>query len=176
LEARLAGTPPSGGVLVALRYARASLAEPAEAEARFHEAVDVGDWPFDVARVRLALGTSLRRQRRLVEAREPLRAARDAFDDLGARGWAERARSELRATGEDSTRRAADAWDELTPQERQIARMVAQGLSNKEIAQRLYVSHRTVASHLYRMFPKLGVTSRAQVANAVAERRLEVGF
>lgn len=170
LEARLDGSPPIGGTLVAWRYARALLAAPADADERFAEAAGACDWPFEVARVRLAYGAWLRRRRRVAEAREALRLARDAFDRLDARGWGERTRSELRAAGEESTRRAPEQWDELTPQEMQIARMVAQGLSNKEIAQRLYVSHRTVASHLYRMFPKLGVTSRAQIARAVEER------
>jgi DNA-binding CsgD family transcriptional regulator len=170
LDQRLDGHPPTGGVLLAWRYARALLAEPGDADARFREALDAGDWPFDLARVRLAYGAWLRRNRRVPEAREPLRAARDVFDRLGAAGWAERTRAELRAAGEDSTRRGPEAWDELTPQEMQIARMVAQGLTNKEIAERLYLSHRTVASHLYRMFPKLGVTSRAQIARVVGER------
>ena len=78
-----------------------------------------------------------------------------------ALGWAKRARQELRAAGESSARRAPEAWDQLSPQEIQIAQMVALGLSNKEIGQRLYLSHRTVASHLYRMFPKLGHISGA---------------
>jgi DNA-binding CsgD family transcriptional regulator len=172
LEARAAGRALSSGVAISLRHARALLAEPDEAEARFQDALDpaLGAWPFDSARIRLSYGAWLRRQRRVVDSRAPLRAARDAFDRLGASGWADRARVELAAAGEDSTRRAPEAWDELTPQEVQVAQMVAQGLSNKEIGQRLYVSHRTVASHLYRMFPKLGVTSRAQIARAVAER------
>jgi DNA-binding CsgD family transcriptional regulator len=172
LEARVEGRALSSGVAISLRYARALLADPEDAEARYLEALDpgLGTWPFDGARIRLSYGAWLRRQRRVVDSREPLRAARDAFDRLGAVGWADRARVELAAAGEDSTRRAPEAWDALTPQEVQVAQMVAQGLSNKEIGQRLYVSHRTIASHLYRMFPKLGVTSRAQIARAVADR------
>jgi DNA-binding NarL/FixJ family response regulator len=99
-----------------------------------------------------------------------LRAARDAFDALAVAPWAERARRELRASGEGSRRRTGDSLDELTPQELQIVQMAAQGLSNREIAERLYLSHRTVESHLYRVFPKLGVTSRAQLAGALGTR------
>ncbi|HEY4097090.1 MAG TPA: helix-turn-helix transcriptional regulator, partial [Baekduia sp.] len=102
--------------------------------------------------------------RRITEARGPLRAARDAFDRLGNRPYGDRARDELRAAGESSSQRADLAWDELSPQEAQIARLVAEGLSNREIGQRLFLSHRTVGSHLYRMFPKLGITSRIELA------------
>jgi DNA-binding NarL/FixJ family response regulator len=77
---------------------------------------------------------------------------------------------ELRAAGESSQRRERDSLDELTPQELQIVQMVAQGLTNGVIAERLYLSRRTVESHLYRVFPKLGVTSRAQLASVVAHR------
>ena len=83
--------------------------------------------------------------------------------------WGDRARHELRASGVRSRRRAPDARDELTPQELQIAQLAAEGLSNREIGQRLYLSHRTVGSHLYRVFPKLGVTSRGQLRDALAE-------
>ena len=79
------------------------------------------------------------------------------------------ARGELRASGETSIRRTPDARDQLTPQELQIAEMAATGLSNREIGQRLYLSHRTVESHLYRIFPKLGVSSRAQLGLALPE-------
>ena len=84
--------------------------------------------------------------------------------------WAERTRQELRAAGESSQRRERDSLDELTPQELQIVQMAAQGLTNGVIAERLYLSRRTVKSHLYRVFPKLGVTSRAQLASVVAHR------
>jgi DNA-binding CsgD family transcriptional regulator len=124
-------------------------------------------WPLYRARLLLALGQWLRRQRRIAESRAPLRAARDAFDALGVAPWGERARQELRASGESSRRRTPDTRDELTPQELQIAQMAAEGLTNREIGQKLYLSHRTVGSHLYRLFPKLGVTSRAQLATAM---------
>jgi DNA-binding CsgD family transcriptional regulator len=89
-------------------------------------------------------------------------------DALGVPRWAERARLELGAAGETSGKRAPEAWDQLSPQEMQIANLAAEGLSNREIAQRLYLSHRTVGSHLYRLFPKRGVTSRAQLVAALA--------
>jgi len=74
----------------------------------------------------------------------------------------------LRAAGEASQKRRLNVWDQLSPQEMQIANMAAEGLSNREIAQRLYLSPRTVGSHLYRLFPKLGITSRAQLVAALA--------
>jgi DNA-binding NarL/FixJ family response regulator len=86
---------------------------------------------------------------------------------LGVTGWAARAHQELRASGEASVERLPDAWSMLTPQELQIAKMAAEGMSNREIGQRLFLSHRTVGSHLYRLFPKLGVTSRVQLSSVV---------
>jgi DNA-binding CsgD family transcriptional regulator len=124
-------------------------------------------YPLTRARLLLAHGAWLRRRRRLADSRVPLRAAREAFDALGAAGWGERARQELRASGETSRRRTPDAWDELTPQELQIAQLAAAGLTNREIGERLYLSHRTIGSHLYRIFPKLGVTSRSELRDAV---------
>jgi DNA-binding CsgD family transcriptional regulator len=103
----------------------------------------------------------------VAESRVPLRAARDAFDALGALPWSERARHELRGAGVTSGPRKRGAMDELTPQELQIARMAGSGLSNREIGQQLYMSHRTVGAHLYRIFPKLGVTSRGQIRDAL---------
>jgi DNA-binding NarL/FixJ family response regulator len=100
----------------------------------------------------------------VMEARSPLRLAREAFDALGALPWGERARQELRATGEASQRRGPTPIDQLTPHELQIAHMVAEGLSNRQIAEQLYLSHRTVGAHLYRIFPKLGITSRSQMS------------
>ena len=109
----------------------------------------------------------LRRRQRAGESRAPLRAARDTFDALGADAWAERARRELRAAGERSGRPALRVLDLLAPQELQIARLAAEGLSNREIGQQLYLSHRTVRNHLYRIFPKLGITSRTELAAVV---------
>jgi DNA-binding CsgD family transcriptional regulator len=151
---------------VGLACAKPVLADYDEAEALFDAglALDLTSWPLHRARLLLAYGSWLRRRRRVAESRAPLRAARDAFDALGAIPLGERARQELRASGEASRRRTAEAWDRLSPQELQIARMAAEGLTNREIGQRLYLSHRTVGSHLYRMFPKLQITSRAQLS------------
>ena len=99
------------------------VAVPAEAEARFAAALDtdLGRWPFQRARLELAYGQWLRRQRRVTESRAALRAARDTFDALGCAPWSEQARRELRASGERSRRRVAEARDDLTAQELQIA-------------------------------------------------------
>lgn len=122
-------------------------------------------WPWVKARLELAFGAWLRRQRRVAESRHPLRAAQSAFDTMGAPAWAEQARTELRAAGERLTQETTPAIHTLlSPQELQIARLVAEGLTNKDIGERLYLSPRTVSSHLYRIFPKLNITSRAQIA------------
>jgi DNA-binding CsgD family transcriptional regulator len=152
-----------------LVYARPLLAAEEDAEPLFRDALatDMARAPLYRARLLLALGQWLRRQRRIADSRAPLRAARDTFDALGVGPWGERARQELRASGESSRRRTPDTRDELTPQELQIAQMAAGALSNREIGQRLYLSHRTVESHLYRVYPKLGVTSRAQLSDVL---------
>ena len=124
----------------------------------------IEEWPFELARVRLAHGERLRRLRRMRDARSELAAARDGFDRVGALPWSRRAAAELAATG--ATRQQLSA--SLTPQEREIALLAATGLTNREIAARLYVSHRTVSSHLYRIFPKLGITSRAALRDALS--------
>lgn len=155
---------------VGLRYARPLLADDDAAGPLFQAALDtdLSRWPFYRARLLLAYGSWLRRRRQVAESRTPLRKARDAFDAFGVIPWGERARQELRAAGERSDRRAAEAWDTLSPQELQIAELAATGLSNREIGQRLYISHRTVGSHLYRLFPKLGITSRHELRTALA--------
>jgi DNA-binding CsgD family transcriptional regulator len=167
----LASRTPALGVQVAVRAARAVLAEPEDAEAAFTAALagDWRDWAFEHGRLLLAHGRWLRRHQRVRESRGQLRAAVDAFVRSGAVPWAEQARRELRAAGEAAadTTGPATAWAQLSRQETQIARMVIDGLSNKEIGERLYLSPRTVGSHLYRMFPKLGVTSRTQLARAL---------
>ena len=166
---RSAGTGPTVGPTIALEYSRAVLADPASAEELFGAALHGAgrDFPWHHARLQLAHGSWLRRQRRAVESRGPLRAARNTFDAMGAHSWAHRADRELRATGERGWRSARSPREELSPQETQIAELAADGLSNREIGQRLFLSHRTVGSHLYRIFPKLGVTSRSQLAAAL---------
>jgi DNA-binding CsgD family transcriptional regulator len=163
---RRAAAAPTIGFHVGILYARPLLAPDRDADAMFRAAL-AAPWssrPFEHARLHLAYGRWLRRQRRVVESREPLRVARDDFDALGALPWGERAREELRAAGEISNARQPRAWDHLSPQELQIGHLAASGLSNREIGQRLYLSPRTVASHLYRAFPKLGITSRSQLS------------
>jgi DNA-binding CsgD family transcriptional regulator len=96
------------------------------------------------------------------------------FDALGCVPWGEQARHELRASGERSRRRVPEARDQLTAQELQIAQLAAQGLSNREIGERLYLSHRTISTHLYRVFPKLGITSRGQLSASLARRSVVI--
>jgi DNA-binding CsgD family transcriptional regulator len=145
---------------------RALLADGDAAEGHFADALGRADdaRPFDLARIRLLYGEHLRRARRRIDAREQLRAAIDGFERLGAEPWAERARAELRASGETARKRDPGTAPRLTPQERQVARFVAQGLSNKEVAAQLYLSPRTIDAHLRNAFAKLGVTSRTQLA------------
>jgi DNA-binding CsgD family transcriptional regulator len=154
-------------------HAHAVLADDEAAEGLFTTALsgELAKTSFDRARLELAFGIWLRRRRRVVEARDLLRAARATFDALGALPWGDRARQELRATGESSQRRAPDARDQLTPQELQVAQMAAEGLSNREIGQKLYLSHRTISSHLYRIFPKLGISARSELAAVLAGER-----
>ncbi len=160
---------PVPWVRTMLCYSRALLASPARAEAFFQEGLGPAaqNWPFLRGRLLLAYGEWLRRQRRMTEARAPLRTARDIFDVLAAMPWSNRARRELRAAGEASRPRAGRMLDMLTPQELQIAELAASGLSNKEIGARLYLSHRTVGYHLYRVFPKLDVTTRSGLRTAL---------
>ncbi|WP_405887304.1 AAA family ATPase [Streptomyces sp. NBC_01136] len=157
--------------------AEALLAEPDDAERHFAAALadPAGDqWPFERAQVRLDYAEWLRRRRRAVEARPLLAAALEVFERLGSRPWTERARAELRAAGVTpaaSPSTALDALAELTPQQLQIARLAAAGLTNREIGERIFLSPRTIGFHLYRIFPKLGITSRAQLRDALPESR-----
>jgi DNA-binding CsgD family transcriptional regulator len=123
-----------------------------------------------LARARLLYGEWLRRQRRRRDAREQLGVAFAAFCKLSMDAFAERARAEMRATGEHARKRTVDEADELTPQELQVARMASEGASNAEIAARLFISASTVEYHLRKVFRKLGITSRVRIAHALSER------
>jgi DNA-binding CsgD family transcriptional regulator len=166
----LAGDKPGVWIALVLGHARALVAEPQDAGERFEQALAsaLTRWPFQRGRIQLAHGQWLRRQRQVADSRVTLRAARDAFDALGCAPWGEIARRELRASGERSHRRVIEARDQLTAQELQIAQLAATGLSNREIGQRLYLSHRTISTHLYRVFPKLGISSRGELGAALA--------
>ncbi|MFJ9902421.1 ATP-binding protein [Streptomyces sp. NPDC101152] len=125
------------------------------------------EWPFDLARIRLAYGERLRRMRFVTGARVQLEASAEAFEQLGAGPWADRAAGELRATGRSRTG-AQHGCVTLTAQEQEIAALAASGLTNKQIGERLHLSPRTVGTHLYQLFPKLGITSRAALRDALA--------
>jgi DNA-binding CsgD family transcriptional regulator len=151
---------------VNLLYARAVLADDDRAELLYQEALkeDLVRWPWIRARIELAYGQWLRRHRRSADSRAPLRSALATLELVGADSWADQARNELRAAGERVAAPESGAHELLSAQELQIARLAAQGLSNREIGYELYLSPRTVGSHLYRIFPKLNVTSRSQLA------------
>ncbi|WP_030161695.1 AAA family ATPase [Glycomyces sp. NRRL B-16210] len=148
---------------------RGLLAGEAEAGAHFERAAalhkEAEGHPFETARTDLVLGEWLRRARRVNEAKTRLRSAAAVFERLGAEPWAERVRRELRAAGDAGPVEAApDLADKLTPQELQVVRLAAAGLSNREIGEQLYLSPRTAGYHLYKAYPKLGVASRNELA------------
>jgi len=172
------GGTPGTCVAVGLRHARAVLAaDHREAADRFDEALgaDLTRWPLQRARLLLAYGQWLRRQRRIADSRPPLRDARDAFDAMGCTAWGDQARRELRASGESSTRRDLAARDQLTAQELQIAQLAAQGLSNRDIAQRLYLSHRTNRSRRTLRIPQVAVEALQEQLRRQAEERSKAG-
>ncbi len=153
--------------------ARGILAGPDGAEAHFGQALadPAGDqWPFERAQLRLDHGEWLRRRRRINDAKSVLTQALETFRRLGARSWAQRAEAELRACGVAVAGATAerDALGELTPQQRQIVRLASDGLTNRQIGDRLFLSPRTVSSHLYRSYPKLGVAGRNQLRDVIA--------
>jgi DNA-binding CsgD family transcriptional regulator len=150
--------------------AAALCADASEASTLFEDALgEPGStsWPFDRARIQLAYGERLRRDKNTTDARLHLSAALDTFRRLGAEPWAARASQELRATGVSVGNPQPSKATELTPQQYEIATLAAQGLTNRQIGERLYLSPRTVSTHLYQLFPKLGVTSRAALADAL---------
>jgi DNA-binding CsgD family transcriptional regulator len=152
---------------------RGLLADPREAEAAFTEAYR---WhqhtvmPFELARTQLCHGQQLRRAKHRAAARERLRAALATFEQLDARPWADQARAELQATGETARRRAQPAISRLTPQEFQVARLVAEGRSNRDIAAALFLSPKTVEFHLGSIHRKLGTSSRPQLVHLLLQQ------
>jgi DNA-binding CsgD family transcriptional regulator len=161
------GTPLALGLLA---RSRALLVGPAEARQEYEDALHLlgrTRTAPQLARAHLLYGEWLRRQHRRREARDQLRAALDMFDGMGLPCFAERARVELRATGEHTQKRELGTPEELTPQEAQIADLVSRGEANREIAVQLFVSPRTVEYHLNKVFRKLKVTSRTQLAHYV---------
>ncbi|MFJ5303199.1 AAA family ATPase [Streptomyces sp. NPDC088350] len=167
-EAGLAALSPRLALLVA---GSAALVAPEDrAVGFFEEALAVPGaerWPFDLARIRLAYGERLRRMRFVTEARAQLVAAAEVFERLGARPWADRTAAELRATRRSRTG-ATHGSVTLTAQEQEIAALAASGMTNKQIGERLHLSPRTVGTHLYQLFPKLGIASRAALRDALA--------
>ena len=153
-----------------LERARALRAEsPERAEHHYRNALELHDGDdsaFNRAHTELLLGEHLRRERRRADARVHLRSALANFERLGAARWADRASAELRATGERARRRDPSTLGELTPQEQQIARLVGEGASNKDVAAQLFLSPRTVEYHLRKVFQKLDIASRAELIRA----------
>ncbi|MFF0478869.1 AAA family ATPase [Streptomyces sp. NPDC004284] len=171
LAAQAAGLPDISPRLALITYGALAMTatDPTEADALYDraEAHPAGaDFPFELARIRLARGTRRRHTHGRKAARRPLTLAAEAFERLGAATWTERARAELRATGSPAFTSSAPLTS-LTWQERRIADLAASGLTNKEIGERMHLSPRTVSSHLYRVFPKLGITARAALRDAL---------
>ena len=161
-------TPRDAGLLA---RSRALLAED-EAEALYREAIDRGVEAvasLDVARSHLLYGEWLRRKKRRKHAQAHLRFARDLFEELGAGRFADRARVELIATGERARKRTVDTQCVLTPQELHIATLAAVHATNREIAQRMYISARTVEYHMHHIFQKLQISSRRQLPVALQD-------
>jgi DNA-binding CsgD family transcriptional regulator len=163
--AQATGHPWAGALAERCRCLRAR--EPRAADEAFARALTLhanADRPYDLARTHLAYGERLRRERRRADCRQHLRFALEGFENVGAATWMERARDELRASGETLRRRDGDtAIDLLTPRERTIAQLVAQGRTNRDVAAQLFVSVRTVEFHLRNIFAKLDVSSRVEL-------------
>jgi DNA-binding NarL/FixJ family response regulator len=164
---RAAGTELALGIEARVR---ALVSERALAEDLHREAVDRlgrGRFGLDLARAHLLYGEWLRREQRRIDAREQLRTAHERFVTMGADAFAERARRELLATGEAARARTPDTRAQLTAQEAHIAQLARDGLSNPEIAARLFLSPRTVQYHLHKVFAKLDISSRNQLHRAL---------
>ncbi|MFH8610074.1 AAA family ATPase [Streptomyces sp. NPDC018029] len=166
------GTPRSSRLATIVHRATALLSPPDDAEPHFLSALTDpagARWPFERALAQLDFAEWLRRRRRVAEARPLLASALEVFERLDARPWTERAIAELRAAGVAvGASTAPEAVAGLTPQELQIAQLAAEGLTNREIGARLYLSPRTIGFHLHRIFPKLGITGRGQLRDALS--------
>jgi DNA-binding CsgD family transcriptional regulator len=174
IERALARVGPAPGPRLEQLAARARglLARPADAEAQFRKGLSdpAGDaWPFERSQLQLDYGEWLRRMRRINDAKPVLATAVETFRRLGAAPWIRRAEAELRACGvtTQAAPAASGALAGLTPQQREIVILASRGLTNGEIADRLFISPRTVASHLYRSYPKLGIAGRHQLRDLV---------
>ncbi|MEV0175504.1 AAA family ATPase [Streptomyces sp. NPDC050803] len=168
-ETNIAGLSPRLALLADAAEALVTQ-DDADAARLFAAAVAAADaerWPFTLARVRLAQGERLRRSRALSDSQAPLTAALKTFEQLHSTAWAERARKELRAARRGAPQSEAGTGTPLTAQEREIAELAATGLTNKQIAERLFISHRTVGAHLYQIYPKLGIASRVALRDAL---------
>jgi DNA-binding CsgD family transcriptional regulator len=166
-RARISGTDQALGLTA---RSQALVSEGESAEVLFRESLcrlARAGGPFDLARAHLLYGEWLRRERRRVNAREQLRTAYQMFETIGAEAFAERSRRELVATGDRARKRSVETLDELTGQENQVARMARDGLSNPEIGARLFISPRTVKYHLKKVFTKLGISSRHELAQVL---------
>ena len=169
-RAGASGTPLALGVLA---RSRALVAGDAGAEPLYRESIDqLGRCSMkpELARSHLLFGEWLRRQGRRRDARDELRTAHEMFVSMGLEAFAERARVELLATGERARKRTVETQTQLTPQETRIARLASEGARNQEIAAQLFISDSTVEYHLVKVFRKLGVTSRTQLARVLVDR------
>jgi DNA-binding CsgD family transcriptional regulator len=169
-RAQATGTPLALGLLAC---SQAQLAVPSRADEKYEESIDLLGRTRSaprLARSHLVYGEWLRRQRRRRDARDHLRTAHDMFDAMGMAAFAERASIELRATGERARRREVGLPEELTAQEAQIATLVSRGAANRDIAAQLFISPSTVEYHLRKVFRKLGMTSRTQLARYMVEQ------
>ncbi|MET7898331.1 helix-turn-helix transcriptional regulator [Streptomyces mirabilis] len=168
--ARTTGLDDVSPRLSMVLHASAALAADDDRHQGFDDALAVEGaerWPFDLARIHLYYGERLRRGRAPGQARRHLGSAAEIFQRLGAAPWADRAGQELRACGGPGRTATPPGTTALTPQQQKIARLAAAGLSNKQIAEKLFLSPRTISTHLYQLFPKLGVTSRAALRDAL---------
>ncbi len=170
--AQEAGLPAISSRLALITFGAGAIVATHDHDATtlFEQAIGVpgaDQWPFDLARVQLAFGERLRRARETTRSRDLLTVARDSFQRLEARPWTHRADNELRATGLTIGQPNVSGPASLTPQQLEIAQLAAAGLTNKQIAERLFLSHRTIGTHLYQIFPKLGITSRAALRDAL---------